>query len=171
MLHIVTRDNGKGESHTIHLNYQPKMWRDGTNVKMVGDYGEVHTAVFNSRYQAALYIQFTDYTMNQADSDPFAGEMNQCFRSDLWSPNAKNTGWEFIYKYLICKDVADVQELKDYVTKRANERRRNQSSVEIITDGSYSLLFIHYVLRAMEGVGHITINGGRMALTDNIGDL
>ena len=167
MLHVVARDNGKGKSYSLSLDYQPKMWRDGTNVKIKADYGEVHTAVFNSEYKAALYIRFTEYTINKANSDVLAGEVNQCFRTDLWSPNANNTGYGFVLRYLMLQkgESVDFQEFRDEVVGRANERWRNQSDVEIITDGSYSWSFIHYVLRAMKDVGHITIDGGRIALT------
>lgn len=171
MLHIVNRDNGKGKAYTLLLDYQPKMWRDGHNIKIKGDYGEVHTAIFNSAYQAALYPHFVDYTMNKRDDDPLAGEMDQCFRTDLWSPNAANSGWGFMYQYLIWKKDADYQELKDYVITRANQRWKLGQGVKMITDGSFSWSFIEYVIRAMEDVRHIIVKDDKIALTDTgIGD-
>ena len=164
---VCNYDNGKGDPYVLTLDRKPLRWRckDSCNVGIQDEYGVTHTVIFNSEYQAALYVYYIDYEYDIADIIPnkLAGEMRQFFRGDLWTPNAKNTGYGFMMLSLICRETFDYEEFKkqtEYIAKKHRENKAHEPY----------MVGLNYVIKAMVDVEHIKIEDGVISLTDKKGD-
>ena len=180
MLFACNYDNGKGDPYVLTLNNKPLSWRckDSCNVYIQTSDGVTHTAVFNSQYQAALYIRFIDYNFNDKDNLPnhIAGEIGQCFRTDLWSPNADKTGYAFMLWTLKFNGPLDYESFRKKTRERANIRRQknillphDKRHEPYATGIDHDFRFLYYVIQAMEDVGHIKLSKGKIELTGKKG--
>ena len=177
MLFVCNYDNGKGDPYAFTLDRKPLKWRcrDSCNVSIQDDYGVTHTAIFNSEYQAALYCNFIDYTFDDEDKLPkhIATELRQCFCTDLWSITAKDTGYAFVLWSVQFSKSLDYESFRKEVSERKNIRRQkndllphNKRHEPYDTGRDHDFRFLHYVIRAMEDVGHIKMNRGKIEMND-----
>lgn len=168
MLFVCNYDNGKGKPYTLTLDYKPLRWRckDSQDVSIQDNDGVTHTIPFNSHYQTALYIHYIDYVFDVEDTldKSLSFEIGQCFSSDLWNPNASNTGYSFMMLMLISNRTLDYEEFKEAVIVKANFRREYNMPSPYFTGIDHDWTFLEYVIKAMQDVRHITIEDGKIAL-------
>ena len=177
---VCNYDNGKGDPYVLTLDRKPLRWRckDSCNVGIQDEDGVMHTVIFNFQYQAALYIHFIDYNFNDEDNLPkhIACEIGQCFRTDIWNPNADKTGYAFVLWTLKANGPLDYESFRKKIRERASIRRHknillpHDTRLEPYATGiDHDFRFLYYVIHAMEDVGHIKLSKGKIELTGKKG--
>ena len=138
----------KGNDGTAYVHYAhyDEIWREGSVCK-VKEGSIVHTAYFDSDYQAAIFMRFAEYDELIEYSDEDNAKMLHCFLTEVWSPSDMSRCWAWVMKLF-----------------RHPNYFAQVSVISRYTD--VPNLFLDYVIEAMVEVGYIFRYGDLIMTTD-----
>ena len=147
MIMVCNTDNEQGKPY-VHYVTQDEVWREGSTCKARDDAGTIHTAYFESEYEAAMFINYVEYDETiKSECDDHA-KVFIGFLTEIWSPGYSDKCWHMVL----------------WMSRIPLHSFAHVPS--IIRYSDFPDIFIEYVIDAMIEAGYIRRYGDILMNTD-----